>query len=125
MADVTTNKKLVDLDLLKYYDTKAKAWTKAEDATNLTAAKSYTDTEIGKVNDAATALTERVTAVEGKASANETAIGVLNGDVNTAGSVKKTVADEVAKIVQAHLKTLIRSKKFPIGFLVMLMMLLQ
>lgn len=99
MADVTTNKKLVDLDLLKYYDTKAKAWTKAEDATNLTAAKSYTDTEIGKVNDAATALTERVTAVEGKASANETAIGVLNGDVNTAGSVKKTVADEVAKIV--------------------------
>lgn len=101
MADVTTttNKKLVDLELLKYYDQKAKAWTKNEDATNLATAKSYTDTEIGKVNDAASALTERVTAVETKASANETAIGVLNGDENTVGSVKKTVADKVAEIV--------------------------
>lgn len=99
MADVTTNRKLVDLDLLKYYDQKAKTWTKAEDATNLAAAKTYTDEEIAKVNTAASDLGNRVTAVEGKASANETAIGVLNGDVNTAGSVKKTVADEVAKIV--------------------------
>ncbi len=97
MADTT--KKLVDLSLLTYYDQKAKAWTKAEDVTNLAAAKSYTDTEIGKVNTAASDLGDRVTAVETKAAANETAIGVLNGDETTAGSVKKTVADAVAKIV--------------------------
>lgn len=100
MADVTTtNKKLVDLELLKYYDQKAKTWTKAEDATNLAAAKTYTDEEIAKVNTAASDLGNRVTAVEGKASANETAIGVLNGDETTVGSVKKTVADKVAEIV--------------------------
>ena len=96
MANTNTN---VSLATLQYYDGKIKTWTKAEDATNLAAAKSYTDIEIGKVNDAATTLTERVTAVEGKASANETAIGVLNADETTVGSVKKTVADEIAKIV--------------------------
>lgn len=95
----TTNTKNVSVELLGYYDEKLKVWVKAEDSANLTTAKNYTDTEIGKVNDAASTLTDRVTAVEGKASANETAIGVLNGDETTAGSVKKTVADAVAKIV--------------------------
>lgn len=93
------NTKNVSLELLGYYDEKLKVWVNAEDAENLASAKSYTDTEIGKVNESATTLTERVTAVETKASANETAIGVLNGDEATAGSVKKTVADEIAKIV--------------------------
>lgn len=95
----TTNTKNVSVELLGYYDEKLKVWVKSEDSANLTTAKNYTDTEIGKVNDAASTLTDRVTAVEGKASANETAIGVLNGDETTAGSVKKTVADAVAKIV--------------------------
>lgn len=95
----TTNTKNVSVELLGYYDEKLKVWVKAEDSANLTIAKNYTDTEIGKVNDAASTLTDRITAVEGKASANETAIGVLNGDETTAGSVKKTVADAVAKIV--------------------------
>lgn len=95
----TTNTKNVSVELLGYYDEKLKVWVKAEDSANLTTAKNYTDTEIGKVNDAASTLTDRITAVEGKASANETAIGVLNGDETTAGSVKKTVADAVAKIV--------------------------
>lgn len=94
-----TNTKNVSVELLGYYDEKLKVWVKSEDSANLTTAKNYTDTEIGKVNDAASTLTDRVTAVEGKASANETAIGVLNGDETTAGSVKKTVADAVAKIV--------------------------
>lgn len=96
MANTNTN---VSLATLQYYDSKLKVWVKAEDTTNLAAAKTYTDEEIAKVNTAASALTDRVTAVESKASANETAIGVLNGDETTAGSVKKTVADAVAKIV--------------------------
>lgn len=97
MANTTNTN--VSLSTLQYYDSKLKAWVKVEDATNLTNAKAYTNTEIGKVNEVASALTDRVTAVEGKVSANETAIGVLNGDENTEGSVKKTVADEIAKIV--------------------------
>lgn len=96
MANTNTN---VSLSTLQYYDSKLKVWVKAEDTTNLAAAKAYTDEEIAKVNTAASDLTDRVTAVEGKASANETAIGVLNGDETTVGSVKKTVADAVAKIV--------------------------
>lgn len=97
MADTT--KKLVDLELLNYYHSKQSAAEDTKDAATLASAKSYTDTEIGKVTDSATALTERVAAVETKAAANETAIGVLNGDENTAGSVKKAVADGIAKIV--------------------------
>lgn len=97
MANTTNTN--VSLQTLQYYDSKLKVWVKAEDTTNLAAAKTYTDEEIAKVNTAASDLTDRVTAVEGKASANETAIGVLNGDETTAGSVKKTVADAVAKIV--------------------------
>lgn len=96
MANTNTN---VSLSTLQYYDSKLKVWVKSEDSTNLEAAKAYTDTEIGKVNDATSALTDRVTAVEGKATANETAIGILNADETTAGSVKKAVADGIAKIV--------------------------
>lgn len=97
MAD--TNKKLVDLSLLTYYDGKVANREDAKDTTVLNTAKGYTDTKIGEVTGTATTLAERVTAVEAKAGANETAIGVLNGDETTAGSVKKTVADAVAKIV--------------------------
>lgn len=94
-----TTKKLVDLDLLKYYDGKVVTREDTKDAAVLEGAKGYTDTEIGKVNTAAEALTGRVAAVETKASANETAIGVLNGDETVDGSVKKTVADKIAEIV--------------------------
>lgn len=94
-----TTKTNVSLETLQYYDGKIKTWAKSEDATNLSTAKTYTDEEIAKVNTAASDLGDRVTAVEGKASANETAIGVLNADETTVGSVKKTVADEIAKIV--------------------------
>lgn len=97
MAD--TNKKLVDLSLLTYYDGKVANREDTKDTTVLNTAKGYTDTKISDVTTAADALAERVTAVETKAGANETAIGVLNGDEKTDGSVKKTVADAVAKIV--------------------------
>lgn len=97
MADTT--KTNVSLSTLQYYDTKIKEYTKKEDATVLSTAEGYTDTKIGEVTTAATTLEGRVTAVEGKADANEAAITTLNADEATAGSVKKTVADAVAKIV--------------------------
>lgn len=97
MADTT--KTNVSLSTLQYYDTKIKEYTKKEDATVLSTAEGYTDTKIGEVTTAATTLEGRVTAVEGKADANETAITTLNADETTNGSVKKTVADAVAKIV--------------------------
>lgn len=99
MANTNTTKKLLDLDLLTYYDGKVAAREAAKDTAALTEAKSYVDGKITTVTDAATTLTERVTAVEGKADANEAAITTLNGDETTTGSVKKTVADAVAKIV--------------------------
>ena len=94
-----TNTKNVSVELLGYYDEKLKVWVKEEDSTNLATAKTYTDEEVAKINTAASDLGDRVTAVEGKASANETAISILNGDETTAGSVKKAVADGIAKIV--------------------------
>ncbi len=97
MADTT--KTNVSLSTLQYYDTKIKEYTKKEDATVLSTAEGYTDTKIGEVTTAATTLEGRVTAVEGKADTNEAAITTLNADETTAGSVKKTVADAVAKIV--------------------------
>lgn len=97
MADTT--KTNVSLSTLQYYDTKIKEYTKKEDATVLSTAEGYTDTKISEVTTAATTLEGRVTAVEGKADANEAAITTLNADETTAGSVKKTVADAVAKIV--------------------------
>ena len=45
------------------------------------------------------ALTNRVSDVENKANANEQAINILNGDEITEGSVKKQVADAIAKII--------------------------
>ncbi|MBP0984959.1 MAG: hypothetical protein J6A19_14660 [Oscillospiraceae bacterium] len=96
MAEI---KKLVDLELLSRFNDKTSLREDTKDAATLASAKSYTDTEIGKVTTDASALADRVAAVEGKASANETAIGVLNGDETTAGSVKKAVADGIAKIV--------------------------
>lgn len=57
-----------------------------------------------KIKDASDALEQKITdstyddtAIQAKVTANETAIGVLNGTGE--GSVKKTAADEVAKIV--------------------------
>lgn len=47
------NTKNVSVELLGYYDEKLKVWVKAEDSTNLNAAKKYTDDEIAKIPTAA------------------------------------------------------------------------
>ena len=45
--------KNVSLEMLTYYDGKLKTWTKAEDATNLASAKTYTDEQIAALPEAA------------------------------------------------------------------------
>lgn len=94
---------------VRFYDGSAfqtvvlpKATTISDDSTaaELATAKSVADYVKATIRDLDTgALADRVTAVEGKAAANETAIGVINGEGE--GSIKKAAAD--AK--QAAIKT--------------------
>ena len=72
-----------------------------EDATSkanqaLADAKTYTNTEIEKVNGAASAL-------EGRVAANETALGIINGADTVEGSLAK-VAKDAAALVEAEAK---------------------
>lgn len=86
---------------VRFYDGSAfqtvvlpKATTISDDSTaaELATAKSVADYVKATIHGLDTgALADRVTAVEGKAAANETAIGVINGEGE--GSIKKAAAD--------------------------------
>ena len=56
------------------------------------------NSDVEATNGAVSALTDRVTAVEGVAAGNTSAIGILNGDANTDGSVAKQIAAAVATL---------------------------
>ena len=60
--------------------------------TNILASVSGLDSRVGDVEDDIDSLEPRV-------QANEDAIAILNGDASTTGSVKKQVADAIARIV--------------------------
>lgn len=79
MANTTNTN--VSLSNLQYYDSKLKAWVKAEDATNLAAAKAYTDEQITAIPEAAEyTIVKAETAEEGyTASYNLTKDGVNIG----------------------------------------------
>ena len=79
MANTNTN---VSLDILKYYDGKIKTWAQTEDATNLAAAKKYTDDQIAAIPNAPVyGLVKAATATTGyAASYNLTKDGVNVGD---------------------------------------------
>lgn len=79
---------------------KATTISDASTAAELATAKSvadYVKTTIANLNTGA--LADRVTAVEGKAAANETAIGVINGEGE--GSIKKAAADAKQAAIDA------------------------
>lgn len=94
---------------VRFYDGSAfqtvvlpKATTISDDSTaaELATAKSvadYVKTTIANLNTGA--LADRVTAVEGKAAANEAAIGVINGEGE--GSIKKAAADAKQAAIEA------------------------
>ena len=68
-------------------------------------AKKYADEKAAAVQGEVDALEAKIGTVEDESTvvqmieANTAAIGVLNGEATTPGSVKKTVADEIAKVV--------------------------
>lgn len=94
---------------VRFYDGSAfqtvvlpKATTISDDSTaaELATAKSVADYVKATIKNLDTgALADRVTAVENKASANETAIGVINGEGE--GSIKKAAADAKQAAIEA------------------------
>lgn len=94
---------------VRFYDGSAfqtvvlpKATTISDDSTaaELATAKSVADYVKDKIANLNTgALADRVTAVEGKATANETAIGIINGEGE--GSIKKAAAEAKQAAIDA------------------------
>lgn len=79
---------------------KATTISDASTAAELATAKSVADYVKTTIKNLDTgALADRVTAVEGKAAANETAIGVINGEGE--GSIKKAAADAKQAAIDA------------------------
>ena len=103
-ANVGTADDTSDMDTLKgakkYADEKAAAVQTEVDALEAkvgTVPKSKTVVQM--IEEAQEAATYDDTEIKSKVQANTDAIGVLNGEATVEGSVKKTVADEIAKVV--------------------------
>ena len=103
-ANVGTADDTSDMDTLKgakkYADEKAAAVQTEVDALE---AKVGTveegKTVVQMIEEAQEAATYDDTEIKAKVQANTNAIGVLNGEATVEGSVKKTVADEIAKVI--------------------------
>ena len=103
-ADVGTDTDTSDMDTLKgakkYVDEKAAAVQTEVDALE---AKVGTveegKTVVQMIEEAQEAATYDDTEIKADIQANTAAIGVLNGEATVEGSVKKTVTDEIAKVV--------------------------
>ena len=97
MAEII-EKKFVDLSALTHYDEKVKAKMAEDDAATLKKSKDYADSLADNYDAAGTAATKVSELENGKVKANADALAKLNGDVNTAGSVAKQVADAKADL---------------------------
>ena len=103
-ANVGTADDTSDMDTLKgakkYADEKAAA---VQTEVNALEAKVGTvpesKTVVQMIEEAQEAATYDDTEIKAKVQANTNAIGVLNGEATVEGSVKKTVADEIAKVI--------------------------
>ena len=103
-ADVGTAEDTSDMDTLKgakkYADEKANAVHAEVDALE---AKVGTVPEgknvVQMISEAQEAATYDDTEIKADIQANTAAIGVLNGEATVEGSVKKTVSDEIAKVI--------------------------
>lgn len=92
---------IVTKPILQYYDEKLKAWTQAKDADNLAAAQQYAD-DLADNYEAAGSVATAVQALkDGEIKELQDAVGTLNGDANTAGSVDKKIADTKKTIDEA------------------------
>lgn len=103
-ANVGTADDTSDMDTLKgakkYADEKAAAVQTEVDALEAKVGTvSESKTVVQMIEEAQEAATYDDTEIKSKVQANTDAIGVLNGEATVEGSVKKTVADEIAKVV--------------------------
>ena len=103
-ADVGTANDTSDMDTLKgakkYADEKAAAVQTEVDALEAKVGTvPESKTVVQMIEEAQEAATYDDTEIKSKVQANTDAIGVLNGEATVEGSVKKTVADEIAKVV--------------------------
>lgn len=110
IVDLTELTAFADDDLLVIHDTDAGTGGTDKRISTENLLKGKVDKVAGKslsTNDYTDAEKQKLaglenyddTAISARVAANEGAIGTLNGSETTAGSVKKTVADAVAKIV--------------------------
>lgn len=103
-ANVGTADDTSDMDTLKgakkYADEKAAAVQTEVDALEAKVGTvPESKTVVQMIEEAQEAATYDDTEIKSKVQANTDAIGVLNGKATVEGSVKKTVADEIAKVV--------------------------
>ena len=103
-ANVGTADDTSDMDTLKgakkYADEKAAAVQTEVDALETKVGTvPESKTVVQMIEEAQEAATYDDTEIKSKVQANTDAIGVLNGEATVEGSVKKTVADEIAKVV--------------------------
>lgn len=103
-ANVGTADDTSDMDTLKgakkYADEKAAAVQTEVDALEAKVGTvPESKTVVQMIEEAQEAATYDDTEIKSKVQANTDAIGVLNGEATVEGSVKKTVADEIAKVV--------------------------
>lgn len=103
-ANVGTADDTSDMDTLKgakkYADEKAAAVQTEVDALEAKVGTvEESKTVVQMIEEAQEAATYDDTEIKAKVQANTNAIGVLNGEATVEGSVKKTVADEIAKVI--------------------------
>lgn len=103
-ANVGTADDTSDMDTLKgakkYADEKADAVQTEVDALEAKVGTvPESKTVVQMIEEAQEAATYDDTEIKAKVQANTNAIGVLNGEATVEGSVKKTVADEIAKVI--------------------------
>ena len=103
-ANVGTADDTSDMDTLKgakkYADEKAAAVQTEVDALEAKVGTvPESKTVVQMIEEAQEAATYDDAEIKSKVQANTDAIGVLNGEATVEGSVKKTVADEIAKVV--------------------------
>ena len=103
-ANVGTADDTSDMDTLKgakkYADEKAAAVQTEVDALEAKVGTvPESKTVVQMIEEAQEAATYDDTEIKAKVQVNTNAIGVLNGEATVEGSVKKTVADEIAKVI--------------------------
>lgn len=93
-----TNKTIVTIDTLSYYDGKIKTKMATDDAATLASAKAYADGLADNYDAKGTAEAKVKELSDGAVKANTDAIAKLNGDDTVEGSVDKKIKDSATAL---------------------------